>query len=126
MKKRLILGALAILVTTACIWVYATTAHMNCSEAGPLWQIRGLCFWRRLLAFWPFAVYLAAWTWLGGKVMKAKGRNPAIGWVVGFFLQFLGCLGLLMLERKLTPEQKREQDMREALKRIQEAERRRR
>jgi hypothetical protein len=128
MKKKLVLAALAILGITIWIWVLAASAHLNCSQAGSMWQTHGLCFWRHLLSGFPIAVYLVAWTYLGGVVAKDKGRRPAIGWVLGFFLQFLGCLILLMLKRKMTPEQEYDQKLRDELKRIQdrEAEERRR
>ena len=51
---------------------------------------------RKIAGLSCFAVYLGVWTYLGGLVAKGKGRNPLIGWILGFTLEFMGCLFMLM------------------------------
>ena len=97
MKKKWILIALAILGIVVWFWVMAASAHSDCS-VGPIWQTRGLCLGRDLAEMSVFVVYFAAWTWLGGVVAKGKGRNPIIGRILGFTLQFMGCLFMMMWE----------------------------
>ena len=56
---------------------------------------------RNLAEMSVFAVYFAAWTWLGGVAAKGKGRNPVIGWILGFTLQFMGCLAMMMWKPRM-------------------------
>ncbi|MCJ7805070.1 hypothetical protein MUP46_00230 [Patescibacteria group bacterium] len=99
MKKKWVLAAPAILYITACwFWIMSASAHSDCSQAGPVWQTHGLCLGRSLAEASCFAVYLAAWTWLGGKVAKGKGRHPAIGWLLGFTLEFIGWFLMMQWE----------------------------
>ena len=98
MKKNWVLAAPAILYIIAWFWIMSESAHSDCSQAGPVWQTHGLCLGRSLAEASCFAVYLGAWTWLGGVTAKGKGLHPAIGWLLGFTLQFMGWIVMMIWE----------------------------
>ncbi len=78
--------------------IFYASAHAGCEDVGIVLDKGGLCLARGLAGLSCYAGYLGLWTILGVAVAMGKGRNPIIGAIVGFTLQFVGCLGLLMLE----------------------------
>lgn len=100
MKKKWFLAALAILWIIAWIWIMDASRHSSCDAAGPVTQRSGLCLGRSLAEMSCFAGYLVAWTYMGGVLAKAKGGRQAIGWVLGFFFQFAGCIAILIWKPK--------------------------
>lgn len=78
--------------------IFYVSAHAGCEDVGIVLDQGGLCLARGLAGLSCYAGYLGLWTILGVAVAKGKGRNPLIGGILGFTLQFVGCLGLLMLE----------------------------
>jgi hypothetical protein len=57
---------------------------------------------RSLAGFSCFVIYLGVWTYLGGALAVAKRRSRLLGYVIGFTMQFLGCLLMLTWEIKFT------------------------
>jgi len=110
MKKKVVLVTVVAILAIVWFWIMSVTAHTNCSDAA-LWETQGPCLWRRLAEGFPILVYLAGWTYLGGVIAKSKRRHQAIGWVLGFFFQFLGGLILLIMKTKLTPEEESQREL---------------
>ena len=79
-------------------WIFSASARAGCSENDPMVGLSGLCLARRIAGMSCFAIYLGVWTFLGIHVAMGKGRNPIMGAIVGFTLQFMGCLGMMMME----------------------------
>jgi hypothetical protein len=99
MKKQWLLYVPVILYVIVWAWIFFASAQAGCNDNVGIAQTQGgLCMARKIAGFSCFAVYLAVWTYLGGLVAKGKGRNPLIGWVLGFILQFLGCLFMMSWE----------------------------
>jgi hypothetical protein len=83
----------------AWVWIFSASAQAGCNDNDGLLQARGgLCMARSIAGLSCFAVYFGAWTYVGVRVAKAKGRNPMLGGVLGFLLQFIGCLFMLTWE----------------------------
>jgi hypothetical protein len=83
----------------AFLVIFSASARAGCDDDVGISLARGpLCLARGIAGLSCFVGYLGVWTFLGGAVAKGKGRNPVMGWIVGFTLQFMGCLGLMMLE----------------------------
>ncbi len=98
MKKKWLYSIAIMLYAVVWFWIFLASARAGCSENDPMAGLSGLCLARRIAGLSCFAIYLGAWTFLGAHVAMAKGRNPIMGAILGFTLQFGGCLGLLMLE----------------------------
>jgi hypothetical protein len=98
MKKQWLPYVPVVLYAIAWMWIMGASAHSNCSQAGPIGQTHGLCLARDLAEMSCFAVFLGAWTLLGGAIAKGKGRNPLIGWVLGLTLEFMGCIIMMTWE----------------------------
>src|SRR3972149_2133273 len=99
MKKQWLLYVPVILYVVAWAWIFYASAQAGCSDNVGMSQVQGgLCMARRIAGLSCFAVYFAVWTYLGGLVAKGKGRNPLIGWTLGFILQFLGCFFMMSWE----------------------------
>ena len=83
----------------AWVWIFYASAQAGCNDnLGLLHTSGGLCLARQVAGLSCFAVYFAAWTYLGVRVAKGKGRNPVVGGVLGFLLQFMGCIFMMLWE----------------------------
>ncbi|MCX6025580.1 MAG: hypothetical protein NTY23_04855 [Chloroflexi bacterium] len=99
MKKQWLPYIPVVLYVVAWAWIFYASAQAGCDDNVGIAQTQGgLCTARKIAGLSCFAVYFAVWTYLGGLVAKGKGRNPLIGWILGFILQFMGCLFMLMWE----------------------------
>jgi len=99
MKKQWLLYVPLILYVIAWAWIFFASAQAGCDDNVGFAQTQGgLCMARKIAGLSCFAVYFAVWTYLGGLVAKGKGRNPLIGWVLGFILQFIGCFVMMTWE----------------------------
>jgi hypothetical protein len=78
--------------------IFYASAQAGCSDNVALSETRGICLGRRIAGLSCFAGYLGVWTWVGGLVAIGKGRNPAVGWILGFTLEFMGCLLMMSWE----------------------------
>jgi len=97
-KEYLVYAILGIWIL-AFLVIFSASARAGCGGDVGISLAKGpLCLARGIAGLSCFAGYLGVWTFLGGAVAKGKGRNPVIGWIVGLSLQFVGCLGLMMLE----------------------------
>jgi hypothetical protein len=85
----------------ALIWmiIMSETAHSQCEGVG-LINAKGPCLIRSLAGLSCFAIYLAAWTVLGGIVAVSKRRSRLLGCILGFTLQFIGCIFMLTWDIK--------------------------
>jgi hypothetical protein len=93
----LVFGVIAVWVA-AFIWVFASST--TCNEAVPMAQTEGWCLWRRIMGLSCFAGWMGAWGALCAYGMKLKGRSPVAGFFLGFFLNFLGGIIVLMQGKK--------------------------
>ena len=93
----LVYAVLGIWILAFAVIFYAS-AHAGCEDAGIYLNRGGLCLARGLAGLSCYAGYLGLWTILGVAVAKGKGRNPLIGAILGLTLQFIGCVGMLMVE----------------------------
>jgi hypothetical protein len=99
MKKEWLPYIPVAIYVVAWVWIFSASAQAGCNDNQGLLQVRGgLCMARSIAGLSCFAVYFAVWTFLGVQVAKAKGRNPTLGAVLGFLLQFVGCLFMLTWE----------------------------
>ncbi|MEX2162010.1 MAG: hypothetical protein WD751_08860 [Anaerolineales bacterium] len=82
------------------VWggIFYASAQAGCSDNDPIAGLQGLCLARWIAGMSCFAIYLAVWTFLGAQVAMGKGRNPIMGAILGLTLQFMGCIGLMMME----------------------------
>ena len=96
-KEYLVLGLIGLWIVAFAVIFYAS-AQAGCSDNEAFRELEGLCLLRRIAGLSCFAGYLGLWTWLGGEVAKGKGRHPAIGWLLGFTLEFMGCFFMMMWE----------------------------
>ena len=87
----------------ALVWgsIMLQTANDRCEGIG-LVNARGPCLVRSIAELSCFAVYLGVWTWLGGEVAVRKNRRRLLGNILGFTLQFMGCLFMMTWEIKYT------------------------
>jgi len=91
------LGLVGLWIIAFAVIFYAS-AQAGCSDNVALSETRGICLARRIAGLSCFAGYLGVWTLVGGLVAKGKGRNPVIGWILGFTLEFMGCLFMMTWE----------------------------
>ncbi len=102
MKKENAIVALIVTVIAvwviAFIWVFAASTH--CSEAVPMIETEGICLWRRIMGISCFAGFMSTWGALCAYGMKLKGRSPVVGFFLGFFLNFMGGIIVLMQDKK--------------------------
>jgi hypothetical protein len=96
-QQYLIVGVFGIYAIT-WIWIFGASAKAGCSENDPMVGLTGLCLARRIAGMSCFVAYFAVWTFLGAQVAMAKGRSPVIGLILGFTLQFMGCIIMLIWE----------------------------
>jgi hypothetical protein len=96
-KTYLVIGLIGAW-TIAFAVIFYVSAQAGCNDSTALAKTHGLCLVRRSAGLSCFAGYLGLWTFLGGLVARGKGRNPAIGWILGLTLEFLGCLLMLTWE----------------------------
>lgn len=82
----------------AFIVIFYVSAQAGCSDSTGFLNTQGICRLRSIAGLSCFAGYLGLWTFLGGEVARGKGRNPAIGWLLGLTLEFLGCLFMMTWE----------------------------
>jgi hypothetical protein len=88
-----------VLYAIAWIWIFAASAQAGCDDNIGFAQTKGaLCMARKFAGLSCFLIYFAVWTYLGMLVAKGKGRNPTIGLILGFTLQFMGCLLMMIWE----------------------------
>jgi hypothetical protein len=83
------------------IWIMSETTHSQCEGIG-LIHAKGPCMIRSIAEGSCFAVYFALWTYLGGVVAVGKGRSRVLGCILGFTLQFIGCIFMLTWDIKYT------------------------
>jgi len=99
MKKQWLPYVPVALYVIAWAWIFYASAQAGCDDNVGIAQTQGwLCMARKIAGLSCFVVYLCVWTYLGGLVAKGKGRNPLIGWILGFTLEFMGCLFILTWE----------------------------
>jgi hypothetical protein len=99
MKKEWLPYVPLVVYVVAWVWIFAASAQAGCNDNVGFAQTEGsLCWARKIAGLSCFAVYFAVWTYVGGLVANGKGRNPLIGWTLGFTLQFMGCLFMMMWE----------------------------
>ena len=96
-KEYLVIGLIGLWIVAFAVIFYAS-AQAGCSAYDGIFQTQGLCLVRGITGLSCFAGYLGLWTYLGGLVAKGKGRHPAIGWLLGFTLEFMGCFFMMMWE----------------------------
>ena len=96
-KEYLVIGLIGLWIVAFAVIFYAS-AQAGCSENEAFRELEGLCLLRRIAGLSCYAGYLGLWTYLGGLVAKGKGRHPAIGWLLGFTLEFMGCFFMMMWE----------------------------
>lgn len=96
--KEYLVSGLIVLWIIAFAYVLYKSAHAGCNDNLDLSETQGICLARRIAELSCFAGFLGIWTWLGGLIAIRKGRNPVIGWILGFALQFMGCFFMLTCE----------------------------
>jgi len=85
--------------TYALIWMIIMGETAQCEGIG-LIHAKGPCLIRSLAGLSCFAIYLAAWTVLGGAIAVRKNRSRVLGCILGFTLEFIGCLFMMTWEIK--------------------------
>lgn len=98
MKKEWLYYIPVIAYVVVWVGIFYASAQAGCSDNDPIAGLQGLCLARRIAGMSCFAIYLAVWTFIGAQVAMGKGRNPIMGAILGLTLQFMGCIGLMMME----------------------------
>jgi hypothetical protein len=88
----------AILYAIAWLWIFSASAQAGCSDNDPMAGLTGLCLARQIAGMSCYGIYFLVWMIVGWAVADGKGRNPLIGLIIGLTLQFVGCIGMMMLE----------------------------
>ena len=93
--KKILVYVLIILAVVALFWILS--ASRNCSQTASIWETRGICLASRSLAVvCPIGVEVIFGI-LGGMTAKAKNYPYIMGFLLGFFLSFMGALIVLTL-----------------------------
>jgi hypothetical protein len=96
-KQYLVFGLIGLWII-AFFAIFYVSAKAGCSDFEGIVNSKGICLTRGIAGLSCFAGYLGLWTYLGGEVARRKGRNPLIGWILGFTLEFLGCFLMMTWE----------------------------